>query len=96
MKFARTLAALVLAAMLPIGGNAAEAADVTVTSAKIQAGKLVITGTTLTAGMKVRLDGQPAAAFNLTSNGSKAFTFNIVYHPGDCIVAALWSKRTKP
>jgi hypothetical protein len=87
VKFSCTLAALALAALLSIGDNAAEAADVTVTSAKVQAGKLLITGTTPTAGMKVRLDGQTAAAFTVTSNASKAFTFNIVYHPGDCIVA---------
>jgi len=64
------------------------AADVLVTSAKIEAGRLVITGTTTTRGMRVRLDGQTAAAFNVMSNAtSRAFAFNVVYHPGDCIVA---------
>ena len=37
--------------------------------------------------MPVRLDGQTAPAFNKVSNASGAFSFNVVYHPGDCIVA---------
>jgi hypothetical protein len=65
----------------------AQAADITVTAAKIQAGKLVITGTTQFGNTKVRLEGQPAAAFNTTSHPTaKTFAFSIVYHPGDCMV----------
>jgi hypothetical protein len=74
----------------------AKAADVTVTVAKIEAGRLIISGTTLTANMPVRLEGSAAASFNVISgpNPARAFSFNIVYHPGDCIVAVLGSKHT--
>lgn len=78
--------ALVCAALVLACPNTAAAADVTVANAAIQAGSLVITGTTATPSMKVRLDGQTAPAFNVTSNGAKQFTFNLIYHPGDCVV----------
>ena len=66
----------------------AEAADVTVNSARIDAGRLVITGNTLVGGTRVRLDGQAGAAFNVVSNGGSntAFLFSLIYHPSDCIV----------
>lgn len=71
------------------------AADVLVSSAKIEAGRLIITGTTTTGGMRVRLDGQTATAFNVISHATtRAFAFNLVYHPGDCIVAL--QKLTPP
>jgi hypothetical protein len=71
------------------------AADVLVTGAKIEAGRLVITGTTTPGGMRVRLDGQTATAFNVMSNATtRVFGFNVVYHPGDCIVAL--QKLTPP
>ena len=74
--------------MLPFGGAQAWAApDIVVSTAKIEAGRLVITGTTATASMPVRLDAQTAATFNVTSSATKAFSFSIIYHPGDCIVA---------
>jgi hypothetical protein len=74
---------------------AAFAADVSVTGAKIDAGRLIITGTTAVGGTRVRLDAQTAAAFTVTSNATtKAFAFSLVYHPGDCIVAL--QKYTPP
>lgn len=74
--------------MLPFAGAPAWAApDIVVTTAKIDAGRLIITGTTATASMPVRLDAQTAATFNVTSSPAKAFSFSIIYHPGDCIVA---------
>ena len=60
----------------------ARAADITVTDAKIAAGKLVITGKTLTANTQVMLD----SLFTATSNNSKIFTFNLAYLPAGCIV----------
>lgn len=73
---------------LMLANALAHAAEISVTSAQIQAGKLVIKGTTDPGGMKVRLDGQTVPAFNVTSNTqTKVFTFSLVYHPGDCIVA---------
>lgn len=65
----------------------AEADDITVTDAKIAAGKLVITGTTATPNTWVRLDGQTGSAFNVKSEADGVFSFKIVYRPGDCIVA---------
>ena len=73
----------------------ASAADVAVTSAKIEAGRLLITGTTTTGGMQVRLDAQTIAGFTVVSNTStRAYAFNLIYHPGDCIVAL--QKLTPP
>jgi hypothetical protein len=60
----------------------ARATDIMVTEAKIEQGKLVVTGTTLTANTQVKLD----SLFTATSNGSKVFTFTLVYHPVDCVV----------
>jgi hypothetical protein len=74
--------------MLPLAVAPAWAApDIVVSSAKIEAGRLIITGTTATASMPVRLDAQTAATFNVTSSPTKVFGFSIIYHPGDCIVA---------
>ncbi len=61
----------------------AGAADITVTSAKIQAGKLVVTGKTA-ARARVRLDGQ--AAHTATANAKGKFKFDLVYLPSDCVV----------
>ena len=72
----------------------ANAADISAANPRIQNGRLVITGTTATANMRVRLDGQTAPEFNVISNASKAFTFNLVYLPADCIVAL--QKLTPP
>lgn len=63
------------------------APDIVVSTAKIDAGRLILTGTTATASMPVRLDAQTAAIFNVTSSTTKVFSFSIIYHPGDCIVA---------
>jgi hypothetical protein len=81
----RTLVACGVAALAIIGSGAAQAVEITVTNATITAGKLLITGMTDTANANVRLEGRTSAAFNTTSNASKAFTFNFVYHPGDCM-----------
>src|SRR5690349_17572187 len=77
----RAFAAFVFCAFGSANAIAA-APDVTITDAKIEGGKLVVTGTTATARMKVKLDGQ----FDATSDGKKAFTFSEVYAPPDCIV----------
>jgi hypothetical protein len=69
-----------------IGGGTSRGADLSVTSAKIQGGRLVITGTTASPRMRVRLDGQVAAPFNVISSSQRMFVFTLVYHPGDCVV----------
>ncbi len=80
----RTMAGSV--ALIALAATTATAADITVKSAKIAAGKLVITGTTTTPNTRVRLDGQSSADFNVRSNGDRTFRFSLAYHPGDCIV----------
>ena len=74
--------AVVLAAM----AAPAQAADLSVSDARIDAGKLVITGTSATPNMRVRLDGQSGAGFNVTSTATGEFKFSLVYLPSDCIV----------
>src|SRR5262245_34514662 len=64
----------------------AQAAEITITDAKIAGGKLVITGTTAAPGSWVRLDGQTDQSFNVRSDAEGSFAFGIVYHPGDCLV----------
>jgi hypothetical protein len=79
---AKTLALIALA----VTAASANAADVSVSDAKIEGGKLVITGTTAAPNTWVRLDGQPSSSFNVKSGADGAFGFSIVYHPGDCVV----------
>src|SRR4051794_34608848 len=68
-------------------GAAAEPADIEVMGAEIAAGKLVVTGTTRTPYMKVRLDARSDPNFNVTSDGKRSFTFRLVYLPSDCIIS---------
>jgi hypothetical protein len=79
---AKSLALIALAAT----AATAEAADVSVSDAKIEGGKLVVTGTTAAPNTWVRLDGQTSSTFNVKSGADGAFGFSIVYHPGDCVV----------
>src|SRR3954466_11475670 len=74
-----------IACGLGLAGQA-NATDVVITNAQITAGKLVVTGKTALPNTHVRLDGQTAAAFNVTSAGNRAFKFSLVYLPSDCIV----------
>ena len=73
-------------ALLPATAATAVAADLSVSDARIDAGKLVITGTSATPNMRVRLDGQSGAGFNVTSTATGEFNFSLVYLPSDCIV----------
>ena len=73
-------------AVISLVAGAANAADVSVTDAKIEGGKLVITGTTAAPNTWVRLDGQTSSTFNVKSGADGAFGFSLVYHPGDCVV----------
>jgi hypothetical protein len=59
------------------------AAVVTVTDAKVQAGKLIVTGQTPNASQAVTLDGR----FTVKSAANKVFSFALTnYLPSDCIV----------
>jgi hypothetical protein len=80
---ALTFVLLALAAKSPAAAAPAEP-DVTITNAKITGGKLVVTGTTKTSNVQLRLDGTAAST---KSNAQKAFTFELDdYLPADCIV----------
>jgi hypothetical protein len=80
------LTAALFVAFAPLPTALAQAADLTITEAKIAGGKLVITGATAAPNTWVRLDGQTARDFNVRSGADGAFAFGVVYHPGDCIV----------
>jgi hypothetical protein len=77
-----SLATFGLAAMATAAGP-----DVVVTDAKIEAGKLVITGKTTAARTHVRLNGRSQADFNTISGRDRTFRFDLVYLPKDCIVS---------
>ena len=81
----RSAGPLALLALAGVAGSA-HAADITVTDAKVAAGRLIITGKTTAPSTWVRLDGQIGSQFNVKSDTEGAFAFAIVYHPGDCIV----------
>jgi hypothetical protein len=74
--------ARLLAVALITTGAPAYAQNITINDAKIAGGKLVVTGTSVSAQTRITLDRQ----FNATSNPAKAFAFNLVYLPPDCIV----------
>lgn len=57
----------------------------TVTKATIEAGKLVIEGTTKKPKAKVKID----KTFKTRSNRKKLFSFSLAYHPDDCVVSLL-------
>jgi hypothetical protein len=78
---ARILAIASLSSIASFG--VAHAAGVTVTDAKIQSGRLIVTGLTPGPNQQVKLDGR----FTVSSNASRAFAFSIAnYLPPDCIV----------
>lgn len=82
---------VVAAALIFLSGGEASAV-LAVTNAKIEAGKLIVSGTTTSAGQQVTLDAQ----FNATSNASKVFTFNLTnYRPPTCIVKLKAGAETK-
>ena len=81
------LATLAVVSAAWAGTGLASAQDITAANPRIANGRLVITGTTQSGNMLVRLDGKVNAGFQVRSNNvTKAFTFSVLYHPGDCIV----------
>lgn len=81
------LATLAVVSAAWAGTGLASAQDITAANPRIANGRLVITGTTQSGNMLVRLDGKVTAGFQVRSNNvTKAFTFSVLYHPGDCIV----------
>ena len=72
------------AALLLLAAGPAFAPSITINDAKVQAGKLIVTGQSPNANQTVKLDNR----FKTKSNASKAFAFNLAnYLPSDCIVA---------
>lgn len=65
----------------------ASASQVTITDAKIAAGKLVVTGKASQANARLRLDRKLGAGFNVTSGPDRTFSFGVVYLPKNCIVS---------
>lgn len=63
-------------------GEADAQARIAVTKASIEAGRLVIEGTTPQARQRVTLDGRHTA----TSNANRRFGFSLAYHPASCVV----------
>ena len=80
----RPAAGMLVLAVFAASSSLAQAA-VSVTDARIEGGKLVVSGTA-GSGATIRLDGQEKAAFNARSAADGSFSFSLVYHPGDCVV----------
>ncbi len=81
------LATLAVVSAAWAGTGLASAQDIKAANPRIANGRLVITGTTALGNTLVRLDGKVTAGFQVRSNNvTKAFTFSVLYHPGDCIV----------
>jgi len=77
-------AAVLLTFEVAAVGNAAfAAANLTIQTATLQSGRLVITGTAASAGTVVRING---TSFQSVANAQKQFAFNIIYRTPDCIV----------
>jgi hypothetical protein len=77
-------AGALLALETAIGGSAAmAAANLTIQTATIQSGRLVITGTAAAAGTVVKIYG---TSFQSVANTQKQFVFNVIYRTPDCIV----------
>jgi hypothetical protein len=67
-----------------MGGSAAiAAANLTIQTATIQSGRLIITGTAAAVGTVVKIHG---TAFQSVANSQKQFAFNVVFRTPDCIV----------
>jgi len=78
--------ALIRAVVLTFAASCAchaATAAIVVSDAKIQGGKLIVTGSTASANQSIKLDNR----FTIKSNGAKVFAFSIGnYLPPDCVV----------
>lgn len=61
---------------LGVALGAAQAQNIRTAHPRIENGRLVITGTTLSGNTMVRLDDKVAAGFQVRSNVTRAFTFS--------------------
>jgi hypothetical protein len=72
----------VMVAAFFLMGTGATFAAITVTEAKIEAGRLKVSGSSLT-GTHVKLDNLAPAPIN---GSTRQFAYDVVYHPGVCVV----------
>lgn len=83
MRFDRRCFGSALAVASLVLVEPAAATGISITDAKVEGGKLVVTGTAPGASQQVKLDDR----YTAMSNASKLFSFNIAnYLPSDCIV----------
>ena len=84
----KTFAAALVAGLSALAPVAAQADDILSADPRIENGRLTITGVAAAPGIRIRLDGQAGAAFNVTAGSGTppSFTFNLSYLPSDCIV----------
>lgn len=79
----RSLMPLAWWALVLLAPGTACAAGLTITDAKVEGGRLIVTGQSPGANQPVKLDN----SFTVTSNAAKAFAFSLAgYRPSDCIV----------
>jgi hypothetical protein len=73
-----------LAVETAVGGSSAfAAANLTIQTATLQSGRLIITGTAASAGTVVKIFG---TGFQAVANSQKQFAFNVVFRTPDCLV----------
>jgi hypothetical protein len=72
-----------LAYQTALGPSAEAAANLTIQTATLQSGRLVIVGTAQSAGTVVRIQG---TSFQATANAQRQFSFNVVYRTPECII----------
>jgi hypothetical protein len=85
MKLERVYIASVMAIASPALTAPVQAAGITITDAKIESGRLIVTGVAPSPNIQVKLENY----FTATSNASKIFSFSIAnYLPPDCVVDA--------
>jgi hypothetical protein len=92
MKTSFRTAVVAGATMLLCAASLPAFAGIIVSDAKIDNGKLTVTGTNSKASTAVTLDGK----YNATSSATRVFTFNLVYHPDDCVVELMEAGLVTP
>ena len=68
-----------------------KARALTIETALIEGGRLVVTGTTQKRNRRVKLDG----IYRTNSNSEKQYEFSLLYHPEDCVIEVMRGRRTK-
>jgi hypothetical protein len=83
-RVASAFSALLFSLGMAAGGSEAiAAANLTIQTATIQSGRLIIAGTAAATGTVVKIDG---TTFQAIANAQKQFAFNVAYRTPDCII----------